>query len=323
MLLGIQRPVGLLERLQARARAGAADDPEVAVNRAGSRELLHERRVVRRAERREHPLRDLTADRAEVGDDARARRPAEAVVVHHDRGLAPAELLVGDLADARVPLGTIAVVAELVRRRELQRRILGPGGADHDRLLRIRLRVRSDRDGLVTGERTDHHIGLELLHQTLGLLHRPSGGVITAAVADDLDRRAADRNPRHPGGRLLRILDLPAAVLGESGLCAANVKFPPEPEGPLAIGHDRDAYLARLRRRSGRRDDCGGREREHAKRKHELPATCETTHSYPPSLCCMTTYWCNVARRARSHSCFLMDPSLSWPRPPLQHRGIP
>src|SRR5205085_11732416 len=113
-LLRLQGAVRLRERLQRGAGARTADDPEVAVHLARRGQLLDERRVVRRVQRREHALDDLAADAAEVGDDARARRPAEAVVVHDDRGLAPVQLPVGDLPDAGIPLRAVAWYAEHV-----------------------------------------------------------------------------------------------------------------------------------------------------------------------------------------------------------------
>ena len=47
------------------------------------------------------------------------------------------------------------------------------------------LRVVRDRDRLVTGERADHDVGLELLHEPPRLLDGRRGRVVAAAVADD------------------------------------------------------------------------------------------------------------------------------------------
>ncbi len=238
---------------------------------SGAGQLLHVGRVVRRVQRREHALRDLTTDRAEVGDDAGPGRPAEAVVVHHDCGLAPTELLVRDLTDAGVPLSAVTVVAEHVLRCDLQRRILRPGGADDERLVRVLLRVVRDVDGLVPGQRADHHVRLELLHQTTRLLDSGRNRVVAAAVADDLDRRAADPDARHAVRRLLRVLDLALRVVRERCLCATDVRLVAEPEAALAVGHDRDPDRPRLRRRERRGDDDGCQDHEHTERKHELP----------------------------------------------------
>ena len=134
MLLRVDRAVRLLERLQAGGGPGSADHPHVAVDRARAGQLPHERRIVRRVERREHALRDLSADRTEVRDHPSTGRPAEAVVVHDDRGLTPTELLVEDLADAGVPLGPVAVVAEHVLRCDLQGRVLRARRPDDERL---------------------------------------------------------------------------------------------------------------------------------------------------------------------------------------------
>ena len=209
----------------------------------GRGKLLDVGRVVGRVQRREHPLRDLAADRAEVGDDARRGRPAEAVVVHDDGGVAPTEPLVRDLTDAGVPLRPVAVVAEHVLRRDLQRRILRAGGADDERLGRMRLRVVRDVDRLVTRQRADHDVGPELLHQPPGLLDRGRHRVVAAAVADDPDVLAADLDAGHAGGRLLRVLHLAARVLRERSLCAADVRLVAEAERALAVGHDRDPDL--------------------------------------------------------------------------------
>ena len=250
MLLRIELAVGLLVRRQAGCRARAADDPERAVDRVGGRKLLDVGRVVRRVQRRVHPLRDLAAHRAEVGDEAGRGRPAEAVVVHDDRGLAPTELLVRDLTGAGIPLSAVAVIAEHVLRSDLQRRILRAGGADDERLRRVRLRVVRDVHRLVTGQRADHHVCLELLHQTTRLLHRGRHGVITAAVTDDLDRRGSDPDARHTCRRLLRVLHLAVCVVRECRLSAADVRLIAEPEAALAVGHDRDPDGLRTRRRN-------------------------------------------------------------------------
>ncbi len=273
VLLRVDRTVGLLERLQARSSSGSADDPHVAVDRAGTRQLPHERRVVRRVERREHALRDLPADRAEVRDHPGAGRPAEAVVVHDDGGLTPTELLVEDLAEAGVPLGTVAVVAEHVPRRDLKGRILRARRPDDERLRRVGLGVVRHRHGLVTGERSEHHVCPQLLHQPPRLLQRRRYRVVAAAVADDLDVVVLNLDARHACRRLVLVLDLAVRVLGEAGLSAADVELVTERKGAFAVGHDRDPDRVRLRRRegAGSPDGCDGR--EHRERKQKPPAT--------------------------------------------------
>ena len=211
-----------------------------------------------------------------------AGRPAEAVVVHDDCGLAPTELLVRDLTGAGVPLRAVAVIAEHVLRCDLQRRILRPGGADDERLRRMRLRVVRDVDRLVTRQRADHHVGLELLHQTTRLLDRGRHRVVAAAVADDLHGGGADADARHACRRLLRILHLAVCVVRECRLSAADVRLVAEPEAALAVGHDRDPDHLRLRRRERRRNDDSGQNHEHTERKRELPVACETTHACCP-----------------------------------------
>ena len=226
----------------------------------GLRQLTHERCVVRRVQRREHALDDVAADRAEVQDHAGARRPAEAVVVHDDRGLPPAELLVRDLADARVPLGTVAVIAEQVLRSDLHRRILRPGGADDERLRRMRLGVVGHVHGLVAGQRSDHHVRTELLHQTLRLGDGHRHGVVSAAVADDVHGRAADLDAGHARRRLRLVLRHAVRVLRERCLRSADVELVAEAEGSLAVGHDRELDRGCVGRgERGRRPDrdCG------------------------------------------------------------------
>src|SRR3954454_9557886 len=85
-LLRLRLSVRLLVGLERGAGAGAADHPEVAVDRARRRQLPDVRRVVGRVQRWEDPLHDLAAHRAEVRDQTGGGRPAEAVVVHDDRG---------------------------------------------------------------------------------------------------------------------------------------------------------------------------------------------------------------------------------------------
>ena len=187
-LLRVDRPVLLREGLQRRARARSADDPEVAVHLVGRRQLLDVRRVVGVRRGCEDALRDLAAPCTELGDEAGARRVAEAVVVHEDRRFAPTETLVGKLTCTGVPLSAVAVVAEEVLRPDLERRLLTARGAVQEGLLRMRLRVVRDGDTLVTGERADHDLASELLHQAPCLLERQRRRLVAAAVADDLDR---------------------------------------------------------------------------------------------------------------------------------------
>src|SRR5882724_1605578 len=141
----------------------------------------HEGRVVGRIERWEDPLDDVAAGGAEVGDHARAGRIAEAVVVHDDGGFLPVQLLDREIANARVPLDSVAVEAEEVRRLDDGGRIPRTGRAVDERLRRMSLRVVGYRDGLVSGKRPDHDVSAELLHQALRLLDRRVRPVVRAA----------------------------------------------------------------------------------------------------------------------------------------------
>src|SRR4051794_4762254 len=74
-LLPVDRAVCSLVGLQERDQTGAADRNEGAVD--VRRQLLRVGGVVGRVQRREHPLGDLAADCAELGDEAGCRRPRE------------------------------------------------------------------------------------------------------------------------------------------------------------------------------------------------------------------------------------------------------
>ena len=111
----------------------------------------------------------------------------------------------------------VAVEAEEVRRPHLQRRVLRAGGAVDERLRGMLLRVVRDRDRLVTGQRADHDVGLQLLHQALRLLDRRVGAVVRAADADELERVAVDRAARPAVARVVPVPGLRACVLGHRG----------------------------------------------------------------------------------------------------------
>ena len=59
-------------------------------------------------------------------------------------------------------------------------------GADDERLRRVRLGAVRDPHGLVTRQRTDQHVGVELSMRRVASV-TASGSVVSAAVADDLD----------------------------------------------------------------------------------------------------------------------------------------
>ncbi len=186
------------------------------------------------------------------------------------------------------------MVAEHVPRRDLQRRVLRPGGADDERLGRVGLRVVRDHHRLVARERADHDVRAELLHQPPRLAERGRGGVVAAAVPDDAHVLAARPDAGHARGGLLLVPRLAAGVLGEGGLGAADVQLVAERERALAVGHDRHPDDVRLRRGGERArdgDQADGEER--GERKQQLPAT-QSLHlsSFGPTKgqrgCCRT-----------------------------------
>ena len=249
-LLGVDRALGLLVGLQERDEARAAHGDERAVD--VGLQLLRVGRVVRRVQRREDPLDDLAARGAELGDEARRRRPAEAVVVGDHRRRPPPELVVGDVAQAGVPLRAVPVEAEEVRGPHLERRVLRARGAVDERLGRVLLGVVGHGDRLVAGERADHDVGTELLHEPPGLLDRRVGAIVRAADPDDLDRVVADGAARHAVTRLVRVLRLGPRELREGRDDARQVLVVERAEGALAVRQDADldrrARAARARR---------------------------------------------------------------------------
>src|SRR6185503_4758716 len=221
-LLGVDLALLLLVLLHERDQAGAADAVVDAIDVV--RDLGDEGRVVLLTQRRPDALGDLAARRAELGHEAGQRGVRERVVVADDRGLAPAKLVVGVLAETGRPLRTVAVEPEEVRRLHLQRRVLRARGAVDERLVRVLLRVVRDRDALVARQRADEDVRVLLLHQTAGLLDRLVRGVVRATDADELDLRAGDRRVVETVGRL-RARGLAAGVLDERGVRARDVRL--------------------------------------------------------------------------------------------------
>ena len=156
-------------------------------------------------------------------------------------------------------------------------------------LVGMRLGVLRDRDGLVTGERADHHVGLVLLHDPLGLFDREVGVVAAAADRDDLDRMTRDRAARDALARIVRILRLRTGVLRQGGEHAGLVLRVERAERTLAVGHDADADRG-CRRVAGRRARDARHRRDHdrdaRKRKQQLPLPShETSHHRSPFRC--------------------------------------
>ena len=253
VLLRLQRPVCLLERLEGRVGARASDYPEVAVDVVRRGQLPHVRRVVGRVQRREHTLRDLAACRTEVGDEARGGRPREAVVVHDHRGVSPTPLLVEDLADAGVPLRAVSEVAEHVLRSDLHRRVLRSGGADDDGLVEVALGPVGRGDRLVARQRADHHVGVLLHHQPPDLFEDRSGRVVAARVVGERQPGAAGATADNPGRGLVLVLRSGAGELRERRIRAADVQLIAKRKRALAVGKDGDLHLTRLSRRCRRR----------------------------------------------------------------------
>ncbi len=165
-------------------------------------------------------------------------------------------------ADARLPLEPVAVEAEEVRRLHCGRGVPRARGAVDERLRRVLLGVVGDRDGLVTGERPDHDVGTELLHEPLGLLDRRVRRVVRATDAHELERMASDRAAVPTCGRLVRVVRLRAAELRDGGDRSADVLLVVRGERATAVGHDRELDRRRRRLAHGRggrdpEDDCG------------------------------------------------------------------
>ena len=233
-LVPVDRAVSLLIGLQERDETGAAYCNESAVD--VRRHLLCIGRVVGRVQRREHPLGDIAAHRAEFRDEPCGRRPREAVVVRHDRGGLPAQLVVGEVAEAGVPHRAVTVEAEEVRRLHLQRRVLSAGGAVDERLRGMLLCVVGDGDRLVPRERADHHVRTELLHEPLGLLDRSVGLVVRAADAHELDRVTADQTAGPALARVVRVDGLRPAYsdIAETTQRGPTVERPKAPDSRTA-----------------------------------------------------------------------------------------
>jgi hypothetical protein len=108
------------------------------------------------------------------------------------------------------------------------------------------LGVVGHRDGLVAGERPDHDVGVELLHQAAGLLDRRVRGVVAAAHADELERVVADRAAGPAVTRLVPGLRLRARELRHRRDDAGHVLVVERAERALALREDGD-----LDRRAG------------------------------------------------------------------------
>ena len=232
----LERSARGLVLLEERQRPRTADRHEQPIEGLG--DLRDIRRVVRRVERRVDPSQG-PAVTAEVRDKPCRRRPAERVVVHDHHRVPPAELAVGEIARARVPLRAITVEAEEVRRAHLERGVLRPGRAVDERLLRLGLRVVRDGDALIARERADQNLRAVGLDQSPGLGQRPVGTVVGTAIAHNLDRMAGDRSAADAigGGGTV---GLSAVVRDEPRLCTADVGVVPGAERSLAVGHDAD-----------------------------------------------------------------------------------
>ena len=243
-LLGVDRPLGLLVGLQERDQSGAADGDERTVDVV--RQLLSEGRVVRRVQRREDPLGDLSAGRAELRDEAGHRRPAEAVVVADHRRRPPTELVVGQVAQAGVELRAVTVEAREVRRPHLERGVLRAGRTVDEGLLRVLLGVVGHRDRLIARERADHDVRAELLHQPPRLLDGRARRVVAASDAHELERVPVDRAAGPSVARLVRVLRLGAGELSQRRDGSGHVLVVEGAERALALGEhgDLDRRLA-------------------------------------------------------------------------------
>jgi hypothetical protein len=107
------------------------------------------------------------------------------------------------------------------------------------------LGVVRDRDSLVAGERPDEHVGVLLLHQPARLLDRLVGGVVGAAVADDLDVLAGDLGAGDPVGRLVARGGA-AGVLDQPQVEARDRRLEERSERALAVRQESNLDRAAL-----------------------------------------------------------------------------
>ena len=192
MLGAVEIALGVHKRLKRRLGTGSTNNPEIAVNLIWIRQLLHIRRVVGRPQRWEHPRNHIATNATELGDKARRGRPTEAVVVSDNRRRVPTQLVVENVTDTSVPLCTVAVEPEEVRRLNMHRRLLRPGNAVQERNLRMVLGVVRDSNRLITRKWADHHIGAVLLHDLANLLNCTIRCVVTTTNRNQLDRHTGN-----------------------------------------------------------------------------------------------------------------------------------
>ena len=242
------------------------------------------------------------------------------------------ELVVGDVAQAGVPLRAVPVEAEEVRRLHLERRVLRARGAVDERLVRVLLGVVGHGDRLVAGERADHDVGVELLHEPPGLLDRRVGAVVRAADPDDLDRVVADGAARHAVTRLVRVLRLGPGELREGRDDARQVLVVERAERALAVRQDADLdRRARAARCAARRPAAaaGSPPRRRPSARRRARRCCSTTSSllllsslFEPQPA--TTNAANATRTARTSGPRFQPPpaciSLPFPPPPEERQ---
>ena len=253
MLIAGEIALGVQERFERGVGPGAAHGPEVAVDLVRIRQLLDERRVVRRAERREDLGDDVPAGGAEVGDETRRRRPAEAVVVGDHGDGVPSGVVVHGVAETGVPLGAVTVVPEEVRRLHVQRGVLGTGDAVDEGDVRMIERIVGDGDSFVSRERADHDVGPVLLDEGADLLHGAIGGVVTATDPHQFDGDAAHLGAAESVERGVGRLRRRPRLVDQGERRARDDVFVEAAERAFALGHDAEtnAVAGRCRAAAG------------------------------------------------------------------------
>src|ERR1700730_2046477 len=142
------------------------------------------------------------------------------------------------------------------------------------------LGVVGDGNRLVAGQRADHDVRAQLLHQALRLLDRRVRAVVRAADSHELERVAADRGAGPAVARLVRVLRLAAGELRHGRDDPGEVLVVERSERALTVGHDGDLDRRRRAPVGSRGRGERGDERRERRERNELPPSLESTHSF-------------------------------------------